>query len=51
MIIKLTHSIAFLIYFREDYERSMEYVVNHTDWQPKFFGFKTKNLVAGIVRG
>lgn len=49
--IKLNHSTALIVYPREDYERSVAYLVKNNVWNPRLYGFKTKNWVVGIVRG
>lgn len=49
--IKLNHSTAFIVYPREDYERSMAFLTEQTTWNPRLYGFQTKNWVIGIVRG
>lgn len=49
--LKITHGIAFVIYPKEIWDKSINWVSENTSWNPKLYGFMTKNWVIGFVKG
>lgn len=49
--IKIKHNISFLIYSIDDYNKSIEWVKNNTDWNPVSYGIKLKNWFIGFIVG